>query len=263
MWPHLVRGLVSLRRDGGGAGADLDAAWTLVRRYGELIRVLPACAALVEQVWLTGQPDERVAIAFELLAAEPKPGLEWARGDLAVWLRRVDPNALLPSLETVAEPYRLQLSGEHQAAAAKWASLSAPYEQALALIDGGDPDDARTALDLLDRLGADAVAAKVRLDLRSRGVTNVPAKRRAGTLAAPGGLTAREIEVLRLLDSGLTNAELAQKLYISAKTVDHHVSAIISKLNVRNRREAVRAGRELNLVDQCRDHKRSLATSAG
>ena len=55
--------------------------------------------------------------------------------------------------------------------------------------------------------------------------------------------------MLRLLESGLTNAELAERLYISPKTVDHHVSAIISKLNVRNRREAVRVGRELKLVD--------------
>lgn len=62
-------------------------------------------------------------------------------------------------------------------------------------------------------------------------------------------LTAREIEVLRLLESGLTNAEMAERLYISHKTVDHHVSAIISKLHVRNRREAVRVGRELKLVD--------------
>ncbi len=76
----------------------------------------------------------------------------------------------------------------------------------------------------------------------------MPARRRTSTLANPRGLTSREVEVLRLLDDGLTNAELAQRLYISAKTVDHHVSAILSKLHVANRRDAARAARELGLV---------------
>ena len=143
-------------------------------------------------------------------------------------------------VDCVAEPYRLELSGRPADAAARWAELGEPYEQALALAASGDADDARTAVDLLDRLGADAVAAKVRLDLRASGLTTVPARRRSSTRANPAGLTSREVEVLRLLDEGLTNAELAQRLYISQKTVDHHVSAILSKLQVANRRVATR-----------------------
>ena len=63
------------------------------------------------------------------------------------------------------------------------------------------------------------------------------------------GLTARQVEVLHLMDGGLTNAELAARLYLSAKTVDHHVSAILAKLNVSNRREAVRRGRALGIIE--------------
>jgi DNA-binding CsgD family transcriptional regulator len=247
-WPHLVRGLVELRRTGGGA-VDLEAAWTLAQRYGEMIRLLPACAAHVERVWLTGRDDERTAIGRELLVEDPRAGLEWARGDLAIWMRRLDPATEVPHLESLAEPYRLQLTGRHRAAAECWGSLSAPYEQAMALVDTGDPGDVRAGLDLLDRLGADAVAAKVRLVLRNLGFAAVPSRRRSSTLGNTAGLTAREIEVLRLLESGFTNAEMAERLYISHKTVDHHVSAIISKLHVRNRREAARVGRELKLVD--------------
>jgi DNA-binding CsgD family transcriptional regulator len=247
-WPHLVRGLVELRRSGGGA-ADIDAAWALAQRYGEMIRLLPACAALAEQAWLTGRDDERVSFGRDLLLADLKTGLEWARGDLAVWMRRLDPAVEVKHAGSLAEPYRLQLAGQHRAAAELWASLSAPYEQAMALVDAGDPESVRAGLDLLDRLGADVVAAKVRLELRNRGVATVPSRRRSSTLDNASGLTAREVEVLRLLQAGLTNAELAERLYISYKTVDHHVSAIISKLHVRNRRDAVRVARELKLVD--------------
>lgn len=82
--------------------------------------------------------------------------------------------------------------------------------------------------------GAYTVAAKVRLDLRNRGDGAVPSRRRNSTLGNTAGLTVREVEMLRLLDAGFTNAEVARHLYISPKTVDHHVSAIIAKLHVRN-----------------------------
>jgi DNA-binding NarL/FixJ family response regulator len=106
----------------------------------------------------------------------------------------------------------------------------------------------RAGVDLLDRLGADEVAAKVRHDLRQRGITAVPTRRRETTLSNPAGLTAREVEVLGLLGQGLTNAELASRLFISAKTVDHHVSAILSKLGVGSRRNAVSRARELGIT---------------
>ena len=248
-WPHLVRGLVALRRNGDGT-ADLDAGWTLARRYGEPMRLLPAASALVEQAWLTGRADPRLDDCRRLLAEAAKPGLEWSGGELATWLHRLDPTTDVSSVVgCVAEPYRLELTGDPSAAAARWAELGEPYEQALALAATGDADDARTAVDLLDRLGADAVAAKVRLDLRARGLTAVPARRRSSTRANPAGLTSREVEVVRLLDEGLTNAELAQRLYISQKTVDHHVSAILAKLQVANRRVAARAARQLGLID--------------
>ena len=249
-WPHLVRGLVALRR-GADADDDLDQAWRLARRFGEPLRVLPAATALAERVWLTGESDDRVDEGRALLADAHGAGLEWARGDLATWLCRLDgDDAAGFSMDAglLAEPYRSQLTGDPVAAAAAWAALSAPYDQALALIDSGDPDHARTGLDLLDRLGANRVAAKVRQDLRSRGMTQVPARRRSTTLQNPAGLTSRQVEILRLLGDGSTNAEIAERLFISTKTVDHHVSALLSKLQVAGRREAVRRGTELGLI---------------
>jgi DNA-binding NarL/FixJ family response regulator len=164
---------------------------------------------------------------------------------LAAWLRRLGDTV---GTAGVAEPYRLLLEDAYEAAADEFHRLSMPYDAALALVDSGDPALCARALDILDRLGADAVAAKVRRDLRAHGMSVVPARRRSATLANPAGLTARQVEVLRLLDDGLTNVELAERLYLSVKTVDHHVSAILAKLEVNKRRDAVRKAREMGLL---------------
>jgi DNA-binding CsgD family transcriptional regulator/GTPase SAR1 family protein len=243
-WPLLVRALVALRRDGTGLD-DIDAAWQLASGYGEPIRLLPTAAGIVERAWLLGATDERLDECRALLENAPVEGLEWTRGELAVWLRRLDSDV---DAHDVAEPYRLLLDGSFEAAADAFQRLSTPYDAALALVDSGDAELSRRGLDMLDRLGAAAVAAKIRRDLRSTGLTVVPAKRRSTTLANPAGLTTRQVEVLRLIGEGLTNAELADRLYLSAKTVDHHVSAILTKLGVRGRRDAIRRGRELGIL---------------
>ena len=243
-WPHLIRALVQLRKD-GTLSASLDEAWRLACRFGEPIRMLPVAAAIVEFTWVTGESDDRIAECREMLTGGPVTGLEWSRGELAVWLRRVGEDV---DVVGAAEPYRVLLDGAYEAAAEDFHRRSMPYDAALALVDSGDPALAARALDILDRLGADAVAGKVRRDLRAQGMPAVPARRRTATLANPVGLTTRQAEVLRLLDEGMTNAELAERLYLSVKTVDHHVSAILTKLDVGKRRDAVRKARELGLL---------------
>jgi DNA-binding CsgD family transcriptional regulator len=250
-WPHLVRGLVALRR----GDDDLEQAWDLALRYGEPIRLLPAAAALVERSWLRGVADERLAECRALLAGASGAGLEWARGELATWLRRLDADmgtgwAVDVAPEAVAEPHRLQLAGQFDDAATAWARVSAPYDQALAMVEAATPESTRAGLDLLDRLGADQVAGKVRHDLRRGGATTIPSRRRRATRANPAGLTDRQVEILVLLAEGSTNAEIAQQLFLSTKTVDHHVSAVLSKLDVASRREAVRRGTALGIIDR-------------
>jgi DNA-binding CsgD family transcriptional regulator len=252
-WPLLVRGLVALRRS-GEPSPDLDRAWELANRFGEPMRQFPAAAALVEQAWLTGLADDRIPACRALLSGTDRPGLQWGRGELSSWLRRFDRDLPSPVVTDgeyadVAEPFQLQLTGAFEAAAASWDRLESPYERGLALIESGDPQLCRAGLDILDRLGADAVAAKLRRDLRAAGMAAVPAPRRATTRTNPAGLTTRELDVVRLLDEGLTNGELADRLFLSRKTVDHHVSAILTKLGVTNRRDAVRAARRLGVVD--------------
>jgi DNA-binding CsgD family transcriptional regulator len=169
-----------------------------------------------------------------------------------VWLTRVGV-PFAPLDLPIESPHRLLLDGQPQRAAQEWGQLSSPYDEALAMIDTGLPASAFTALEILDRLGADAVAAKVRRDLRERGVAGVPTRPRETTRANPGGLTSRQVDVVRLVAEGLTNAEISARLFILEKTADHHVSAVLAKLDVRTRREAAAAARTLGLV---RDRRR-------
>jgi DNA-binding NarL/FixJ family response regulator len=99
------------------------------------------------------------------------------------------------------------------------------------------------ALAVLDRLGAQAAATLARRELRRLGVSHLPRPR---TRTNPAGLTDRQLEVLGLLAEGLTNAEIADRLVVSVRTVDHHVAAILAKLNVTSRREAARAASNLD-----------------
>ena len=129
-------------------------------------------------------------------------------------------------------------------AAEHWRKIGCPYEEALALADADQEEPLRQAYDELQALGARPMAAIVARKLRERGARGVPRGPRVGTRKNPAGLTARELEVLGLLTEGLRNTEIAKRLVLSEKTVDHHVSAILRKLDARTRGEAVvQAGR--------------------
>jgi DNA-binding NarL/FixJ family response regulator len=133
------------------------------------------------------------------------------------------------------------IEGDWRGAAAAWHSLGAPYEHALELAASGRPPEMLDALRTLDQLGAVAAADIVRRELRQLGVSRLPRRPLPRTRANPAGLTDRQLEVLGLLADGLTNAEIADRLVVSVRTVDHHVAAILGKLNVTSRREAARA----------------------
>ena len=80
------------------------------------------------------------------------------------------------------------------------------------------------------------------------GARGVPRGPRQATRENPAGLTTRELDVLSLLAEGLRNADIAERLVVSTKTVDHHVSAILRKLDVATRGEAAAAAQRLALL---------------
>jgi DNA-binding CsgD family transcriptional regulator len=246
LWPNVVRGLVGLRRDGDDRG-HLDVAWQLAEALDEPLRRLPVLSAFAEKSWLTGELDPKVAqlASGAMHEAAATPAGAYAAGEVAVWLCRL--GLLLERPDRVAEPYELSLDGRHAAAAAWFRDCGARYDEALALSDSNDPEDRLRGLEQLDLLGATAVADRLRLLMRQDGVINVPQRPRASTMANPNGLTNRQLDVAKLVARGLTNAEIAQRLYISPKTADHHVSAVLTKLGVPNRRHVVLVAQEIGL----------------
>ena len=219
-----------------GAGPALDTVWRRALQTTELQRLVPAAAARAELAWLE---DDRAAVAAavaDTYARARGGGQPWYTGQLALWLWRA--GALEAPPPDVPEPYASALAGDHRGAAAAWRTLGFDLEAAWALCDAGDDAALLQALETFDRIGAAAPAQRVRRRLREQGVLRIPRGPRAAARADPSGLTARQREVLELVAQGATNAEIAARLVISAKTVDHHVSAVLAKLGAANRREA-------------------------
>ena len=236
LWPHLVLGMLRPAGTGLPANPHLDELWRLVNKLDNPGMVAAAAAALAENAWITRRPDPRLddPLVTGLFTRE------YAGRDAAL-SRCGAGRGASPTPRPAGRP---------AAADVRTGPENQPYERALALWDAGSTDDLLAALPVLDALDARAVAARFRARLREAGVSGVPRGRSPATRANPAGLTARQLDVLALLADGLSNAEIAARLVISPKTADHHVSAVLAKLDVRSRGEAAAVARRLGVVDR-------------
>jgi ATP/maltotriose-dependent transcriptional regulator MalT len=219
-------------------------------------------AARIMTECMSEQSSNRLARARLLPAAAQ---IAVAAGDLA------GADASVRDLESTAEAFdipmlhamaslargRVQLA-EHEAAMActtlrdalrRWQELEVPYEVATtrtvlgqALRDAGDEDAAQESFAV-----ARALFAQIGAHLDASGVDG------AGTVdeppRLPGGLTAREVEVLRLIAEGMSNKEIAAALYLSVKTVSRHLSNIFTKIGVSSRAAATAFAFEHDLMN--------------
>jgi ATP/maltotriose-dependent transcriptional regulator MalT len=240
-------GRLRARRGDPGQWTLLDQGLALAKPSGDLWRFGPLAAGRAEAAWLEGRHEvvaDETEAAFELAKQR---GAGWLIGELACWRWRAGIEEEKPL--GAAEPYALQITGDWQRAAHLWQELGCPYEMALALADADDEDALRRSLDELQRLGARPAAATVAQRLRERGARGLPRGPRPGTRENPANLTPRELEVLLLVADGRRNADIAERLFLSERTVAHHVSAILGKLDVRSRGEATAAAVRLGITD--------------
>ncbi len=222
----------------------LDEARELCKLGALALLLAPITAARAEAAWLEGRTGDVLAeVAF---AAGSRDLDTLASLDLLCWQHRA--GGQTPDPGHLPEPYRAFLSGDHHSAARWWEERGCPYDSALALIGSGETGALLSAARVFRDLGALPALSIAGRELRALGIAHVPRAPRRARPTHPAGLTDREVDVLRLLGAGLRNADIAAHLVVSARTVDHHVSAILKKLHARSRGEAVSAAVRLGLI---------------
>ena len=240
-----VAGTVHVRRGDDGGGDALDEARRLADELDELQRRGPVAAARAEAALLRGDVDAARAIARPEFDEAMRLDGRALRAELAYLLRRAGDDVEVEADDP--HPFAVQARGDWRRAAELWRDAGSPYHEAAALAESPDDDDRLAALAMLDRIGAVPLARRVRADLRDRGVRGIPHAPSTVTRNNPAGLTDRQVDTLELLAEGLTNAEIADRLVVSVRTVDSHVAAVLAKLGVSTRQDAVRRAAELGM----------------
>lgn len=226
-------GRLYARKGDSRAAKVLDDALMLAEPT-QMVMYLPSVhAARAEHAWLAGDLESVRKEAQSSLDLALEKRHPWFAGELLSWLTLAGESVDVP--DWIAPAFRMQIAGDFQAAADEWKRRGCPYETAQALLGSDDENTLRDALDSFERLGAEPAAKHVRRRLRELGVKSIPRGPHESTRSNSAGLTRREIEIVQLLSDGLRNNEIAERLFLSPKTVDHHVSSVLSKLGVKVR----------------------------
>ncbi|MHA6204670.1 ATP-binding protein [Dyella soli] len=227
---------IRMRRGDPGADDLLEEVSEIACATGELQRLAPVAAARAEAAWLRDEDATADPIVQQTCELAERLHDPRALGELLFWCRWT--HGHWHATGEIDAPYALQREGRWDAAALAWQALGCPYERAFALLEG-DEAGMIEALATLSALEATASLRRCRECLYRAGVRGMARGPRASTTANPAGLTIRELQILALLTQGLSNMEIAGRIARSEKTVEHHVSAVLRKLDARTRSEAV------------------------
>lgn len=239
-----AKGRTMVRLGQPGAGDVLRQALA-VSPHAALQYVWSPWCGLAELAWLEGREGDIPGLLAHVLPLVLASDSPWARGEVSLWSWKA--RTMEVPLPGSAEPFAALVRGDWRRSAELWAQLGCPYERAFALAHG-DEEAMREALGEFRRLGAQPAAARLVAAMRERGISRLPRGPRRVTKGHPALLTARQAEVLELMVAGRTNAESAERLAITEKTAEHHVSAVLAKLGAPNRASAVAMALGMGLV---------------
>jgi DNA-binding CsgD family transcriptional regulator/tetratricopeptide (TPR) repeat protein len=228
-------GRVRVRRGDPGAERALREALDL-GATGSLQHIWAPLCALAEMYWLQNKPGRAIEVLEGPLQRVLTTDTEWGRGEISYWTWKAGGLNDIP--DNLATPYEMMITGDWRGAAAEWERIGCPYEEAMAL-SAGDTAARFQALEIFDSLGARPAGQWLRSTLRAEGIESIPRGPRRATRENAEGLTSRQAEVYELITKGLSNRAIAERLFISQKTVGHHVSAVFAKLGVTSRGEAI------------------------
>ena len=243
---NVALGRVRARRGDPGALAALDAALELALPGGHLQRLGHVHAARAEAAWLAGDCEQaaREARAVYPLALEKRH--LWFAGELAYWQwktcalgrgARLDCRAVPSADRGKAARGRRGLAQSEAARSRRRGRSRSRSASKTSPVRSRSSRRSRPAR----RLGS-------RVSGYGRSARPFPRGPRPATRANPANLTPRELEVLRLVADGMRNADVAEKLVVSRRTIDHHVAAVLRKLDAKTRGEAAAAAAGLGLL---------------
>jgi DNA-binding CsgD family transcriptional regulator len=241
----IVAATVKLRRGEEGVFSLLIEAKEKAFETLELPRIIPALAALLEYEWITGKlciEKNELDYALDMIK---KMGDIYGNSNLAFWLWKARKQKTV--LKEVYEGYNISNATAITKAATLWNKSGCAYDEALVLFEGTE-EQKRNAITIADGLGATAAAKKMKMEMRAAGIKSIPRGIRKSTRSNTALLTERELDVLALLKENLQNKEIASRLFISAKTVDNHITSILFKLDVNSRTKAAVEALRLGII---------------
>lgn len=240
-----IQAVIQLRRGSMVNWEQLEKARQQAFATGEVQRIVPVMLVFLEGEWITGErryKEEDLETANKIINAS---GAQQECHEYSCWLwlaRRIQ----IPFTYS-EEGYELTSTESAAKSADYWAKCGAPYYEAVCSFFAGQ-EEALKAVEIMGKLGATAVQEKMKKELRAAGIKKIPRGIQKKTASNSAGLTARELEILKHIQDGLQNKEIAAKLFLSAKTIDNHITSILFKLDVNSRVKAVQRAKALSIL---------------
>jgi DNA-binding CsgD family transcriptional regulator/nucleoside-triphosphatase THEP1 len=241
----LVAATIKMRRGEPDVLPMLKEAKTKAVQTMELQRIVPSLVALLEYEWLMGKEVLEKDTVEQTIQMMQHMGNVYENSEFDFWLKKARNQSA--GITECHEGYQVTNAHGIEMAIKFWENSGCPYQLAITMFEG-DEEEKRKSISIIHRLGALAVYEKLKFDMRSSGIKSIPRGMRKSTQSNPAQLTERELDILQLLNKGLQNKEIAAQLFISAKTVDHHISSILFKLDAKTRTRAVQEAIRLEIL---------------